>query len=353
MRSKGIAAVAMLAGFISQAALAQQGLPEQELSYVGSVGGLAQYKERERPFWAEKIPSASGGSIKTKVVSYDQMGLNGSEVYRLLQRGMFNIGSTVADYTVQDAPELEGMDIPGLALDVDEAHELSEAFRPVLKDIMEQRFGAKLLAIAPYPAQLIFCKAEIKGLEDLKGKRTRVSGRSNADFLKALGVEAITMPFGEVAGALERGVIDCSVSGTLPGYSAGWHEVATHLYYGLPLGWDYIVTAANGKYWDKLDEKTQKFLLKELAGNYEKPAWETAKKESVEGFACLTGEGECSQGTPGKMVLVRASDQDLKRARSILQNSSLPAWAKRVDPVWVQRWNETIGKVTGLSIDES
>src|SRR3546814_20776042 len=75
MRSKGIAAVAMLAGIISKAALAEQGLPERELSYVGSVGGLAQYKERERPFWAEKIPSASGGSFKPKVVSYDQIGI--------------------------------------------------------------------------------------------------------------------------------------------------------------------------------------------------------------------------------------------------------------------------------------
>jgi len=351
MRNKLLAAFAVVAGMYGQGVLAETELPQQNLSYVGSVGGLAQYVEREKPFWSEHIPAASKGKIKTKVVSYDQMGLNGTEVYRLLQRGMFNIGSTVADYTVQDAPEFEGMDIPGLALTVDEAHALAEAFRPVMADIMKQRFDAELLAIVPYPAQLMFCKADIKSLADLKGKRTRVSGRSNGEFLKALGVEPITMPFGDVAGALERGVIDCSVSGTLPGYSAGWHEIATHLFYGLPLGWDYVVTAANGKYWAGLTEETREFLLDQLANNYEKPAWETAKIESVTGLACLTGDGVCDKGTPGRMKLVRASEDDLKLARSVLEKHSLPTWAKRVDAAWVKRWNETIGKLTGLSID--
>ncbi len=338
---------------LATAPAAAQDLPETTISYVGSLSSLAQYQQRELPFWSKHIPEASGGRITTQVTSYDQMGLNGSEVYRLLERGMFHIGSTVADYTVQDAPELEGMDIPGLAGDVDTAERIATDFRPVLDDIMAKRFGSRVLAIAPYPAQLVFCKAEINSIEDLKGKRIRVSGRSNAEFLGSLGAEAITMPFGEVSGSLERGIIDCAVSGTLPGYAAGWHEVATHLFLGVPLGWDYVVTAVNLQTWDGFGEEVQEFLTTELRDTYEAAAWKAAREESAGGLACLTGDGQCAQGTPGKMTLVRASEGDLAVARERLEKDVLPRWASRVTPEWVARWNETIGKITGLTVNGS
>jgi len=326
-----------------------QDIDNTSFSYVGSWSSLSLYKNFENPFWSNHIPEASGGNISTNVTTFDQMGLGGGEVYRLMARNVIEVTSTVADYAVQDAPELEGLDIPMMAPDVETARKVTEAYWPVLDEAFSERFdGAKVLAVAPYPSQVVFCNAEISSLSDLAGKKVRASGRTTAEFLEALGAEGITLNYSEVPGALQRGVIDCAVTGSLSGYSSGWYEVATHLY-PLPVGgWDHVVTAMNGKKWQSLSADTQEWLLKELKENYEAKVWATAVDETKEGIACLTGEGECSRGESGNMVLVQATESDFKAVSRHLEEKLLPNWADRVDQRWVDRWNETIGSVTGL-----
>lgn len=327
-----------------------QELDKTSISYVGSWSSLSLYKNYEKPFWQNHIPEASGGKISTEVTTFDQMGLGGGEVYRLMARNVIEVTSTVADYAVSDAPELEGLDMPMMAPDVETARKISDAYRPVLADAFVERFdNAKLLAIVPYPSQVVFCNTEINGLLDLKGKKVRASGRTTAEFLQALGAEGITLNYSEVPGALQRGVVDCAVTGSLSGYSSGWHEVATHLY-PLPLGgWDQVITAMNGKKWASLSEQTQEWLVNEVKTNYEDPVWESAVEETREGIACLTGEGECTRGEAGDMVLVEATDEDFTEVSRHLEATLLPNWAARVDQKWVDRWNETIGEVTGLT----
>lgn len=339
-------AVVMLAATAQASA---QELDSTSISYVGSWSSLSLYKNFEKPFWQEHVPEASDGRISTEVTTFDQMGLGGGEVYRLMARNVIDVTSTVADYAVEDAPELEGLDMPMMAPDVATARKIANAYRPVLADAFVARFdNAKLLAIAPYPSQVVFCNTEIKGLADLKGKKIRASGRTTAEFVQALGAEGITLNFSEVPGALQRGVIDCAVTGSLSGYSSGWQEVSTHLY-PLPVGgWDYVLTAMNGKKWASLSADAQKWLQTEIQANYEDLVWESAVEETREGIACLTGNGECARGEPGDMVLVEATDADFTEVSRHLQATLLPNWAGRVDQKWVDRWNETIGKVTGL-----
>lgn len=327
-----------------------QDLDDTSFAYVGSWSSLSLYQNFERPFWERHLPEASGGRISTEVTTFDQMGLGGGEVYRLMGRDVIEVTSTVADYAVQDAPELEGLDMPMIAPDVETARQVADAYRPVLADAFAKRYqDAQLLAVVPYPSQMVFCNAEIDGLSDLAGKKVRASGRATAEFLEALGAEGITLNFSEVPGALQRGVIDCAVTGSLSGYSSGWYEVSTHLY-PLPVGgWDHVVTAMNGKKWASLSSETQEWLMAEIRENYEDPVWESAVEETREGIACLTGEGECTRGEPGDMVLVEATDQDFVETSRHLEETILPNWANRVDQEWVDRWNETIGSVTGLT----
>ncbi|APX94232.1 C4-dicarboxylate ABC transporter substrate-binding protein [Halomonas sp. 1513] len=348
-RNSLVSAAAVTLAVAGSHAVAQE-IDETSLSYVGSWSSLSLYQNFERPFWERHIPEASGERISTDVTTFDQMGLSGGEVYRLMGRDVVEIASTVINYAVQDAPELEGLDMPMLAPDVATAREVAEAYRPVLADAFAKRYqDAQLLAVVPYPSQMVFCNVEIDGLSDLEGKKVRASGRTTAEFLEALGAEGITLNFSEVPGALQRGVVDCAVTGSLSGFSSGWHEVSTHLY-PLPVGgWDHVVTAMNGNKWASLSSETQEWLMSEIRDNYENPVWESAVEETREGIACLTGEGECTRGDAGSMVLVEATDEDYAEATRHLEETLLPNWANRVDQEWVDRWNETIGSVTGLT----
>ena len=318
----------------------------QELSVVGSWSGLSLHQNFEQPFWSEMLPAAAG--VDVELTTFDQMGIAGSDVYRMLENGVFDIGATVVDYTVQDAPELEGLDMPVIAPDVDDARAVAEAYRELLNEAMGERFNARVLAIVPYPQQVVFCNTEIGGLADLEGLQIRASGRTTAEFIQAIGGTGITLAFNEVPGALDRGVVDCAITGSLSGYSSGWHEVSTHL---LPLpvgGWDHVVTAINLDTWNGLSADTQAAIDNEIRTGFEVPVWETAVDETVEGVACLTGNGTCGRGDAGSMVLVEATEADLETARAALTSSVLPAWVERVGPEWVGRWNETVGAVAGI-----
>jgi len=321
-----------------------------DLSVVGSWSSLPLYQDYENTFWTETLPEASGGEFEVTMTTFDQMGVAGGDVFRMLGDGVFDVGMTVADYTVGDAPELEGLDVPLLATTADEARAMVDAARPMVEDIMTDRFGSKLLAIAPYPPQVVFCKPEVASLDDLKGLKIRGSGRMTTKFLEALGAEGINVAFSEVPGALERGVIDCAVTGSGSGYSAGWWEVSTSLM-TLPLGgWDAVVTAMNLDTWEGLSAEHQTLLTDTIAREFEAPVWDAAGAALANDIACLTGEGECTSGDPADMTLVEPSEQDIERARSILTGTVLPEWTERAGPEWAARWNESVGTAVGVQI---
>ena len=338
-----------LALLASTALMATPTLAE-ELAIVGSWSNLPLYQDFETPFWTEKLPELTDGEFTAQLTSFDQMGIAGSDVYRMLGDGVFDVGATVADYTVGDAPELEGLDVPLVATTPAQAQAMVEAARPMVDDIMRDRFGAEVLGIAPYPPQVVFCKGEVASLADLEGKKVRGSGRMTTKFLEALGAEGINIAFSEVPGSLERGVIDCAVTGAGSGYSAGWWEVSDTLM-TIPLGgWDAVVIAMNADRFDGFSEDQQATLKSAVAEGLEAPAWAAAEGGLDNDIACLTGTGDCASGEAASMTLVEPSEADVETAREILTSEVLPDWAERAGGDWATRWNETVGQAVGVTI---
>lgn len=325
----------------------------EELAVVGSWSGLPLHKQFEAPFWNDALPAASDGRLTSALTTHDQMGIGGGDVFRMLGDGVFDVGMTVADYAVSDAPQLEGLDVPLIATDAASAKAMVEAARPMVEDIYRDTFNAQVLAIAPYPPQVVFCNKEIGDLGDLgdlEGLKIRASGRMTALFLEALGAEGVTLGFGEVPGALQRGVVDCAVTGAGSGYNAGWWEVSTHLL-TLPLGgWDPVVTAINLDRWNSLSADDQALIKSTIATEFEAPAWAVAQDGLAIDVACLTGNGDCPLGDARGMILVEASDADIAAAKEILVTKVLPDWAERAGGDWGQRWNASVGEATGVQI---
>lgn len=322
----------------------------ENLSVVGSWSGLPLHKQYEAPFWGETLPAASNGDIEVALTTHNQMGLGLGDIYRLLGDGVYDVAMTVGDYAVADAPELEGLDVPLLALSADEARAMTEAAKPMVAEIFANRFNSHVLAIAPYPPQIVFCNAEIASLSDMAGLKVRASGRMTAKFLEALGAEGVNVSFSEVPGALQKGVVDCAVTGAGSGYSAGWWEVSSHLL-TLPIGgWDPVVTAINMDKWNSMSAEHKALIESQIAENFEGPAWASAQNALSNDVACLTGTGECTSGDARDMVLVEASDADFAMAREALITQVLPEWADRAGDEWITKWNASVGEVVGVTI---
>ena len=333
---------AILVGtFIAGSAVAQD-LPKTQLRITGGLSNLSPYNDYEKPFWTQAIPSLSKGQITAEIKGFNEMGIKGPELLRLMSQGVIEFGTATLSYFAGDNPINEAIDLAGLAPDVKTARQVTDAFAPVYAKLYGDNAKVRLLGISTYPGQVLFCNAPIRGLADMKGKKVRTSSRTQADFVEALGGASVTMAFGEVVPALQNKVVDCAITGSLSGYSAKWYEVSTHLM-ALPINWNQQIHAVNQGTWDKLDPKVRDFLqanVKKLVDNI----WDAAAQQTQEGFDCNTGAAACTRPVKGKMTLVQPSDADRAQLAQI-REVVLKKWAARCSAQCVSDFNATVGKL--------
>lgn len=319
-----------------------QSLPSVELNVVGGLSRRLTYVDVERPFWTQTLAERSNASVTAQIKGFDEMGLKGQELLRLMSEGVITFGVLPLSYYAPTIPLLETLDIAGLATDTKTARESVAVLTPILSHHFESESQVKLLGVAPYGAQIFFCHAEIRGVADLRGLTIRTITRTQAELVEALGAKSVSLPFAEVFQALEKKSIHCAVAGAVTGFNAKWYEVSTHLY-ALPVGWNQEVHAVNLKAWEKLPESVQVFIesnIQDLINNL----WSFADKLSLRGIDCNTGSKECTALPRGKMVLVQPTQADLALVRRIATQKVLTKWAERCSDICVAEFNQTMGK---------
>lgn len=331
--------------------LSQPVAAETEFNVVGTWSSVHLHKNFEAPFWGKILPEASGGEMVVQITPFDQMGLNGKDIFTYLKNGVFDVGMTISDYVGGEAPALEGLDMPMITTTAAKAYEVSLAYMPIAEKVMQSKYDAHVLAIAPNTAQIVYCNTPITGLDDLKGKKIRASGRTASEFLSALGAQPTSIGFNEVPGALEQGVIECAVTSSVGGYNAGWQDVTTHLLTLPVAGWDTAITAISNKKWNSLTEEQRELIESEITANFMEPVWSRLAEDDAKSVACLIGDGECAFGEPGNMTLIAATEGDMKRAREALTEIVLPSWASRIDAETAEMWNEHIAPLVDLPIN--
>jgi len=326
-------------------------LPATQLKVIGLQSHLNSYKTGEVPFWNERIPKESGGRVTARLTAQDVHGLKGPEILRLMKLGVIDFASAVLSYMASDNPQFEAIDLPGLSPNMATTRKIADTYKPVLAEIMEKQYGVKLLMLFPSPPQVLWCRTPISSAADLKGKSVRVFSKSMSDMLSGLGATAVTMPFGEVIPALERKAIDCGITGTLSGNTAKLFEVTSHLY-PLYQGWSMHFHGASLEAWNGLAPEVRDFLTKQFEW-FNDRLWSVIAEEEQDGINCSIGKDPCKFGYKGKMTLVDVSPEDLKKQKEILNATILPDWGKRCGKDCAIKFNQTIGKVTGLEIDTS
>jgi len=245
-----------------------------------------------------------------------------------------------------DDPRFEGCDLAGITLDADKARAGCEAYRAVIDRQMQKNWNAKLLAFGGNPPQVFWCRGVLGGLADLKGKKVRVFNNTMRDFLSGVGATAVSMAFAEVVPALSAGVVDCGVTGSLSGNTAGWPEVTKSLY-PMSLGWSINVLAVNLTSWNRLDKRVQGFMLDQVKV-YENKMWDTLKKAASEADNCNTGKQPCTMGKLASITIVPVKPAEAEQHKRLVETAVLAGWAKRCGAECAAEWNNTVGKALGL-----
>jgi len=331
---------------LSTAALAQD-LPKNHFKAIGLNSPTPVSIYDEVPFWTKTIPADSKGAITADITPLDQMGIDDKTMLRLLKLGVMDFAGMDISKMAGDDPRFEACDLAGLTLDPTKARAACNAYRDVIDKTMQKNWNAKLLAFGGNTPQVFWCKTPVKSLDDLKGKKIRVFNNTMRDFLSGLGATSVSMAFAEVVPALNNGVVDCAVTGSLSGNTAGWGEVSKTLY-NMSLGWSINVLAVNLNTWKRLDPKVQAFMIEETK-KYEDKMWQTIQKATSEADNCNTGKQPCTLGKMAHVDLIQVSAAEAATHKKLVEGAVLAGWAKRCGPACAKEWNETVGKALGLT----
>ena len=356
MKLKTLLAGALAASFAMSAGTSMAAdYGEKEFIVIGSWGNMDHWQQREGPFWNERLPEVSGGALTANAKPYTELGLSGFEVMRMLKLGAADVVFAVATYVSQDSPALEGADLPGLVTDLQSYRKVIDAYRPIIARELDDKYNAKLLVVYSWPSQEMWCNLGDKSvtdvrLADLKGKKIRTYSTPLGDFIEGIGGSAITIAFAEVVPALQKGVADCGITGTLPAYDAKWWQVVTHNIQ-VKLGFAASFMAINNDSWNALTADAQELLLKESA-QLEEDYWTaTAQMEEIALRCNTTGPCDRKGGQLGEMVPVTPVPEDQEEVRRILKDVVAARWAKRCGTQQcIDDWNNTIGKVVGITL---
>ena len=323
-----------------------QGSDRIHLRIVGGLARVNQYTRHELPFWSRRLGELTNGRVTAEIVPFDEAGIRGHEMLRLIQLGVVPFGTALLPLSASEEPELAAPDLPGFNPDMATLRRTFGAFRPYVENMLRERYGIEVLAAYTYPAQVVFCAKPFAGLGDLRGRRIRTANASQSHFVEVLGGTPVLTPFAEIMKNFQNGAVDCALTGTMSGNTIGLHEATTHIH-GMAVNWGVSFFGANSSAWEILPDDIKSLLRKELRG-LEQAIWEESDRETEEGIQCNIGHASCVSGKKGRMTRVNVTGLDEAILKKALVDQILPRWVRSCGSDCADNWNRTIGPEVGI-----
>ena len=307
---------------------------------VSNTRNSSQFTEKWQWF-ADEMKTRTNGEVTVDVTSFPELNLTGQELIRLLDANIVDIAEVVTGYVSGEVPLIEGVQLPGVSKDYDQARAAYEAWLPAVVAPNAAAVGGKPIGSFAFSSQYLWSKFPIEGLDDLKGKKVRVFAVSQADYFTALGAEPVFIPLADVYSALERGVVDAVVTGPESGAGLKLWEVVDHVI-DLRLGVGAGFVVVNASSLDALSPEA-KAAFDELTPKLNELGWTLGTKDTQAGIAKAVENGMTST-IPGKPEW---QDRLTEIARTVV----VPKWIERAGPESADTFNKVLGPIVGFEVE--
>lgn len=213
----------------------------------------------------EKVEELSGGSVIIDIQASGVLGSEDQVLDNLLGGGNICDISRISAFalTQYGCDKASLLSIPYTFVNEDHFWKFadSELAQEFLNEPQEIGLPLRGLCYGEEGFRHFFFKNEVKGLEDLKGLKIRVSSDPiMTGMVTNLGASATSVPFTELYSALNTGVVDGAEQPTANYRSNAFQEVAPYLLLdGHTLGALQIVITDTG--WNKLNEEQQGWIM--------------------------------------------------------------------------------------------
>lgn len=256
--------------------------------------------------FADEVRSATDGLLDITVRPSGELPYTPDEFLRRVGDGTIDMAEALGAFIAGDCPVAGIPGFPFLTEDAAERTEMWDDFRPIIEACFD-RLGAKFVWSFGFPTVQIFGKGEPPAtLEDLRGLKIRQLGAESTEWLQALGVEPVTLPTAEVAGAMQLGVIDGFIT-SADTTNTLWAELAD---------WAYLLNLGVTPQYVFMNRDVYDSLAPEVRVAFDAAAekWEA---ESTSFFAGRDANAMASLEQEHGYTIVTPTTDDLARAKQL------------------------------------
>ena len=306
-----------------------------------------------KTFFAPNLLERTDGRLQFVTTSFPELGLAGGDTLSMVADGTLDSVTVYDGYVGGEIPPINILRLWGIYSSREQEFAAAQAIIKDIEELVLSETGGVVMNHNWYAGddQFLFCREKIDGVDDFAGKRVRSHSAMLSDWLDGMGARAQFMAYVEVHNALERGLLDCGVTGADPGYGQRWYEVTDFLVGPLP-SITFNNNVINAEKWASIPEDLQQIILEEAAKS-ELEALRLASIQSEMGLINLTTERGAGRD---KMEFVPFSYEikyrGLDRAAA---EYVVPRWVNRVGdtrhPIIANSFNNKIGPIVGLRIE--
>jgi TRAP-type C4-dicarboxylate transport system substrate-binding protein len=249
--------------------------------------------------FAEKVKTATNGDLELVVSTGGALGYKGPDLLKAVRDGLVPVSDMLISGVAGDEKSFQIVTLPFLVRNFDELRLLLDISRPYF-DKSAQKWGQKILYIAPWPGAGLWTKQKITTLQELKGLKTRTYDKNGALVMEAVGATPFALPFSEVYTSLQTGLIDSVMTSTPTAVDGKFWEV---LKYFEPLNITIAtnMVTVNLKAFNKLPKAQQNLLVK-LGREMEGTMWANVKNWDKEQEAISNKNGIETVSPSAQMV---------------------------------------------------
>ena len=293
------------------------------------------------------LSARTNGQLEFVVSSFPELGLSGPDTLSLVASGTLASATIYGGYVGGELPPVEVQNLWGLYDSLEQEFAANELIIDDIEAIVLAETGGVVMNHHLFSGndQYFFCRDKVETLEDFKGKKTRSHSAALSDWIEGMGASAQFIAFSEVYTALERGILDCGVTGADASHGQRWYEVTDYMI-GPLISWPFVNNVINADKWNSIPADLQNILIEEAA----KSELEALRIGSIQNeMGLIKNQKAGLEFIPFSEAM---ADQSLNGA---VMERVLPNWVKRVGggthPVITDVFNPNIGPLVGLKIE--
>ena len=301
------------------------------------------------------IERRTEGQVEFIVSSFPELGLAGPDTLSLVSQRTLDSANIYGGYVGGELPPVEIQNLWGIYSSREQEFEATEAIIKDIEDLVLEVTGGVIMNHNWFSGndQFFFCRERIDSIDGFAGKKTRSHSAALSDWIEGMGADAQFVAFAEVYTAIERGILDCGVTGGDAGFGQRWYEV-TDFIIGPLVSFPSTNNVINGELWSEIPPNLQAIILEEAAKS-ELEALRIAAIQNEMGLLKNTSDDKRGAGLDAMEFVPFSDEMNFRSLNTAVMEHVVPAWVNRVGdtshPIIADSFNNKVGPIVGLQIN--